>query len=187
MIGILLLCLFHALSTVNTFCAPRSLLLGLLLFQSPPSFLLCTCSPPASQSLESSRLGTARPKQEIVRSVHLPQLRERHILFSHLGWSASQPMLIRHPRTHSSVSSPLWGTAGSDRGKHAILLPCCLRPQSVASRAWRREPEKQLFQNYHFQHLVVFFFFFFFKSELLYAARGRKMSVTAHKARCYVS
>lgn len=71
-----------------------------------PSFPLCACSPTASQSLESSRFGTTHPKsQEMVRSVHLPQLRERHTLFSHSGL-VSQPAHVDQAPTERIAACP---------------------------------------------------------------------------------
>lgn len=111
----------------NAFCALGSLLLGLLLLQSLPR--LRACSPTAFQNPESSRLGTARPKsQEMVTSVHLPQLGDT--LCSHIwaGQPANTCLLSTHG-THSSVSSPLRATLSSNNGKHAPLLPWRFHPR----------------------------------------------------------
>lgn len=113
----------------NAFCALGSLLLGLLLLQSLPR--LRACSPTAFQNPESSRLGTARPKsQEMVTSVHLPQLGDT--LCSHIwaGQPANTCLLSTHG-THSSVSSPPLGDSKLKQWQTCPTSPLAFPPPKV--------------------------------------------------------
>lgn len=78
---------------------------SLLLFQSPPSFPLSSCSPPASQSLESSQLRTARPKsQEMVWwGPSPPTQREAHFVLT--SGLASQPAHVDQAPTECIAAS----------------------------------------------------------------------------------
>jgi len=97
-IGMLFFCAFHATSTVM-----HSVLSAASCFASGSCGLplaVRSSSPAAFRNLGASGRGTARLQpQRVVRWTNLPRLRQRHTSFSPLGWSVSQQVFIKRPRS----------------------------------------------------------------------------------------
>lgn len=104
-IGILCFCLFHALSTVM-----HSVLSAASSDCSSLPLAFRSSSPTAFQNQETSRLvNSCLKSHEMARWINFPQLREKRTLFSHLGWSASQQIFIKHPRSAQQCVWPPFG------------------------------------------------------------------------------